>query len=490
MNIRARRLVVFFVLFALLLAACGGSQKQPAPEAASEGAKPASTATATAVPPSPTPSPLPTLTPTPTPVPDIVWENPWTGETITITPSCQTPEIQALIAQLQQHAADFPDRWVQYWQDFYQKRPEALDILQEMAGEESVGQSGEWYTISWNTPGLMVYWDTYDNVPLLGIALRGISLGMARRYDYPEVGLTVFTACALLYDNDLGRRVYKVDELDDMPTQDGMILLTRSDPKHAKPQWYVGEIPVAYVVWPDGFLTTVPHAKATMAYLGIGGGSTGTSEVEAYYAPGCLYPYQDMGVPVVGEGASPAEGGGQFLDADCHNLPNVLNLYNTYVAMFIVTWQNTRDDTPYDYAFHYIALDEINYSVYSASGLGNPEIRQEMAYDWLFHYLSHGDIRLLSENPKEFAASIALLAVPHVAEGWQEALAGREEGCTPTLALTNYKIDSYRYHVSCFPEDNPPGFWTVEPSNLVVMSGDIAAGGLYLPIEELASWFK
>ncbi len=300
---------MWVVLLAGLVVGCG-PKAGSSPEPVEETRAPAS---ATMPPvtqvPSPTPrpsatlTPTPTGTPTPTPVPKtLTWTNPFSGEEEVLPRTCvSVPEFQALIEWAQEDPEGLARAWIDYWEGYFQDHP---GLLEEKVYAE------DWYRWPFELPhiiGGLVQIDAlpFPNVPNLPaqgshIFLRFPMLvfGLANVYTYPDLGVTVFTACALIYDNDLAQRVSTVEEMAQMPSLETNAMgevkaLVRPDPENAQPRWYFSEVAVAYVVHPESWLNEVPSVQGEVIMsIFQAGGSVGAPQwisYEAQVVPGCYY---------------------------------------------------------------------------------------------------------------------------------------------------------------------------------------------------------
>ena len=319
-----KALSLVFVLSLLLI----GCQQQATPivvEATPVAVEPTATVveSPTPLPPSPTSTPVPTSTPTPTPTPSptptptftptpsptvtpkpdkLEWLNPFAGQAEALPATCYTPEVQAVLQWAQEDPEGLVRAWIGYWDDYFQAHPGLM---------EQKRFDPEWYTWFFKNPQAFAALAQIGELPGLGalpvmpgqagyviVQFPVLLLGLANEYEYPDLGVTVFTACALIYDNDLATRVYSMEELEAMPT--GKVyeyaeekLLMRPDPENARPRWYLGEVAVAYAVHPDSWLNEVEPASGEVLIGGFtpGGGADEfrSVAVEVRITPGCYY---------------------------------------------------------------------------------------------------------------------------------------------------------------------------------------------------------
>ncbi len=337
-----RRGWVVLVLLALLMTACQPRAELPAmtevPSPTATLPPPTPTWTPT---PEPTPTPIPTPTPTPRPE-TLTWLNPLTGEEVVLPATCASPAAQALIRRAQEDPQGLAQAWLDYWAHYFQEDPQALARAYFEEG---------WYREPFEEPATLGVLSTMEGfggemgeaaAPLFAalggdigaiyIRFPALLLGLANRYDYPGLGLTVFTACALVYDNDLGTRVDSVEAMADYPSVEGVIggevkLLTRDDVEEARPRWYLGEVAIAYAIHPDSWLNDLEPASTTFVMMDFssGGGMGNPQEVtvEAGFAPGCYYHLWTEAI---------RQAGGW--DANCALLDDLARTMASYVGYF------------------------------------------------------------------------------------------------------------------------------------------------------------
>ena len=327
------------LVLALLLSACGPqAAPSPTPKPA-QTATPESSPTPTSIP-SPTSTPTPSPTPTPTPLPDkLEWLNPFTDQTETLPATCNTPEVQAVLQWAQEDPEGLVQAWIGYWDEYFQAHPGLM---------EQKYFDPEWYTWFFEKPQAFAALAQLGELPIIGnmpmipgeagyviVQFPVLLLGLANRYEYPDLGVTVFTACALIYDNDLATRVYSLEELKEMPTEETFQhaeskLLYRSDPENAHPRWYLSEVAVAYVIHPDSWLNEVEPAvgevyATTLAPGQVFVGELETETVEAAITPGCYYFLWP-------EAVREQEG----VDPDCSLLGDLAEAMGAYVGMVLL----------------------------------------------------------------------------------------------------------------------------------------------------------
>ncbi|RME87532.1 MAG: hypothetical protein D6770_09160 [Anaerolineae bacterium] len=214
--------------------------------------------------------------------------------------TCNTPQAQALIRRAAEDPTGLAQAWLTYWEAYFREHP---DLLQASLFDP------DWYRRPFEWPATTA--TTVDigdlpiptfglNLPKMGtitIRFPALTLGLANIYEYPDLGVTVFTACALIYDTDLGTRPHSVEELESLSAEGstGDVVdepITRPDVENARPRWYLGEVAVAYAVHPDSWLNEVEPASGEFIFSTFGpGGSSGSQWVtlNVRIAPGCYY---------------------------------------------------------------------------------------------------------------------------------------------------------------------------------------------------------
>ncbi len=246
----------------------------------------------------PTSTPAPTPTPTPTPHPDTLeWLNPFTHQRQSLPATCYAPGAQALIHLAAENPQGVVQAWIEYWDDYFQEHPDLM---------EQAHFSPTWYRWFFEAPhayGVVVDLGAspFGSMPFVPgkagdvyIRFPTLLLGLADAHEYPDLGLTVFTACALIYDNDLATRAYSLEELEAMPTDEVVELgkgklLMRPDPENAQPRWYLGEVAVAYAIHPDSWLNDVETAGGEVLIEDPATGEYRSIAVNLTIAPGCYY---------------------------------------------------------------------------------------------------------------------------------------------------------------------------------------------------------
>jgi|GEM_PF-5667458 len=334
---------ILFVLILSLLAAGCRSQVMPASSPTTEPTASATESPSTPTPsptytpvPTPTSTPTPSPTPTPTPRPDkLEWLNPITGEAVTLPAACYTPEVQAIVQWAQEDPEGLVQAWIDYWDGYFQAHPGLM---------EQKRFDPKWYTWFFEAPHAYGVMAQLGEVPMPSLPQQAsnvyirfptLLLGLADKYEYPDLGVTVFTACALIYDNDLATRVYSIEELEAMPTDEvtggaeGKLLM-RPDPENAQPRWYLGEVAVAYAVHPDSWLNEVEPASGEIIVTELAPGEVIVGEpefatIEAAITPGCYYPLWPEAVR--------QQSG---VDPDCSLLEDLAEAMGTYVGMVLL----------------------------------------------------------------------------------------------------------------------------------------------------------
>ena len=368
-----------FLGFLIVFAACTSAPASPAPLASPS---PSSTPSPT-VPPTatltPTLTPTPTFTPSPTPVPDITWQNPWTGETVRLPASCYSPEMRPVRQALQQHPQKLMERWLAYWPDYYEQHPQLTRVIRKKGWAGASLLDWGWYRWDQKIPVAVLSLGEANAQPFLHIAFVGWTLGLAGRYDFPALGVTVFTACAAFYDPDLTVRPADPAQwppASDQANQEWAYIPPTRTPEEAQPRWFFGEVPVAYLVWPDAPVFTLPdihppplleelppelQAAASSGWNPFGDLSLNPvptpPPLQFTYAPGCYYPFEPTGVPLeidwdqndqvwqlLQQLGGQTQGPTLEEDRQCRKLADILSMYNGYVGVTMVMATNDPED--------------------------------------------------------------------------------------------------------------------------------------------------
>ncbi len=487
-----------WAVLVLTMVACGQTASEALPRPTLTSTRP--------LPPTITPAPTatwtPTPTPSPTPIPPLTWDNPWTGETISVSPRCQTPEIQAFIAWAQEHPTALAEAVVAHLDDQIQRL--GIPEVQGFAGDN------EWETSAIQVKSI----ETDPPSQALVIGLPALLLGLNQRYDYPELGLTVFTACALIWDNDLAQRVSSWAETSNLPENElGLRLLTRDDPEEATPHWYVGEVAVAYVLLPNSPLI---HEKpivgerrlyAWEAFTLYMGGSGGISEggfkhttpYEVYVFGGCYYPYSPSKVDFqTMQQASPEQrenlwdSTAPVGDPYCRRLEETLSLYNQWVgeaSLFLSSlWGEVEALRPW---LTLAPQDEVNFDLeVTPIAKGDQEAERAALQGWVETFfadpleLDPDAELLLMDEPAALSYEATLFALSHLLEMWPGSQAAGLQTCSPLRALAQYKLDTIPRSRSC-PLDTVAQQTVWGPTAVVVFDGDLWSGGIRFPLETL-----
>ncbi len=506
-KVRIYQLANFVLL--MLLVACSPSIPR---EAASSPGEPETvvTSTATRTPtaqptatmtPTMTPSPTLTLTPTVTPThpPPLTWENPWTGETLSIPPRCLEPDVQGFIAWVQQHPVKLADAM----------GANQTNILDDAVEVEGIGRGDEWFKPSLVVTGL----EEDPPTPALVVRFPAVLVGIARRHDYPELGLTVFTACALVWDNDLAERVDSWEAAAAYRTDEQMRhLLTRKDMAQIQRHWYLSEVPVAYVLWPQGRLSSLPTVtgvKPLKAWgvisLSPGGGSSYSHGVsyKVTWEPGCYYPYQPRGVSArewekaweegVEEGRKIQSSFLPQEDPSCQRLGSILSGYNQWLGEALVEIVPLPKAKVQGTHFVFEPLDEVNYDVYVKSWpTSNVSVLAQESRFWVQTYFEQLQLRTSADElgfvnrTGYYERQARIFALAHLLESWEGAQRGGEQACIAMRALAQYKIPPESLAVACPLEETLAQ--DLLPTNLVLNYDGDMMSGLELSLDAFVAW--
>ncbi len=379
-------------------------------------------------------------------MPPITWQSPWSGATLTLPRRCYDGDILDFIAWVREH----PERLKRV----VRNQQATVGNSRQAHGHdwplEGLGQGQEWDWPVLLVSGYSEGDEANGAKPALVMQMPAALLGLANKYEYPQLGLTVFTACALFWDNQQAVRIHSWDEVTRFPkVQYDRYLLRQKSGDEAEPRWYMGEVAVAYVIHPGGFVRSIAPVTGfvdleawSVVTLSPSGGASGPRKGVRYrVAPyeGCYYP------------------GLVKSDPTCASLEYVLSGYNHWLGAATVWFSSDlAEQEPYRVVTY---IDEVNFDTYVRPWSNS--------HGWyaVWQYIADGyfqrqaalltpstELRFI-ETIDRHAFRAFLWAFPYSVGSWVEGQAGGAQACTPMRALAQYKLDPGSVEVPCSLEE-------------------------------------
>ncbi len=484
-SIRSSFSKAFWVVLAVVLVGCGsvGSSPTVVPKTSTGSSpSPAPLASPTAIATS-TPSPTSTPTPSPTPPPPLNWTHPWTGKPISFSRRCFSPEVQRIVAWAQRD----PQSLIRALEEY---RRQALDGI-------GIQIPPEYLPRAFDQPALKVRVDETEGTGSLLVQLPALVLGLANQYTYPELGVTVFTACVLIYDSDLARRVNDLKAVRQLPLEDqGLYALLRADPEAAQPRWILGEVAVAFALSPDGSVAGIQvsgeRELQTLKYITVSpqrgaSGLRNATPYEAEFQAGCYYPSQPYGL-FFAPFLAPKEVDPLSItilnlfaldlfvkpDPRCERVKQVLDQYNRWVGEALLelepSWPFAADAASH---WRFRTLDALNYDVVVIPWSLTEEPLSSVAQKWLHAFFAPENItsfpkeEALLEAPDAWSHDASRLGLSFLVESWKDAGQGGGTSCTTMRALAHYKMDPGKVEELCTLDDAAASdFWVTSKVSL------------------------